>query len=166
MSTPIDYTKCRILLFRGKGLISTLIRWQTRGDYSHAAILLPDGKTVIEAWQGSGVRKKEITNWEGIDTFCIPVNLMTADQWKLAVTFAEAELGKKYDYWAIVRFVSRAVMPENDKWFCSELVYSCIKRAGLSLFARIEAWAVSPGMLNNSPYMYKTASDRSENSLP
>ena len=26
-----------ILLFKGRGIVSTLIRWQSRGQYSHAA---------------------------------------------------------------------------------------------------------------------------------
>ena len=40
----------RIALYQGKSLISLLIRWQTRSQYSHAAFLLDDG-SVIEAWQ-------------------------------------------------------------------------------------------------------------------
>lgn len=155
-----DYNNCRILLSRGRGLISTLIRWQTRGEYSHAAILYPDGETIIEAWQGDGVRKKKITDWKDVDTFA--VTNITAEQWKAAIELAEHQLGKGYDYWAIIRFISRGIMPDNDKWFCSELVMHVLRAFGVNLFLRIEPWAVSPGMLNNSPVLYRTATDRSE----
>src|SRR5580765_5957463 len=39
----------RIALYQGTSLISCLIRWQTRSQYSHAAFLLDDGR-VVEAW--------------------------------------------------------------------------------------------------------------------
>ncbi len=139
-----------VLLFRGKGIISALIRWQTRGEYSHAALLLPDGR-IVESWQGDGVRIKTLTDWKNIDRLHIPV--MSDSQWADAIAFALAEVGRGYDYWAIIRFISRRRMPENDKWFCSELVFAALAHVGVKLFERIEPWAVSPGLLAISPML-------------
>lgn len=143
-------TEPAVLLFRGRGAISTLIRWQTRGEYSHAALLLPDGQ-IVEAWQGRGVRVKRLSDWEGIDKFTVLG--MRAEQWDKAIKVALAEVGKGYDYWAIIRFISRGRMPENDSWFCSELVFSALAQAGVKLFDRIEPSAVSPGLLAISPML-------------
>jgi uncharacterized protein YycO len=139
-----------ILLFRGRGLISSLIRWQTRGEYSHAALLMPDGR-IIESWQGDGVRIKTLADWVGVDAYTVVG--MTDEQWERAFEFARSQLGRGYDYWAIVRFISRDKMPENERWFCSELVFAALAHARVAALARIEPWAVSPGLLNLSPLL-------------
>lgn len=137
-----------ILLFRGRGIISALIRWQTRSEFSHTAILMRDGR-IVESWQGDGVRVKTLTDWEGIDMFDVPG--MTDEQWDKAIAYALTQVGKGYDYWAIARFISRTRMPDNDRWFCSELVFDCIGYGGVWLFERIKGWAVPPGLISISP---------------
>lgn len=139
----------RLLLFRGHGMISSLIRWQTRSEYSHAALLLYDGATIIEAWQGAGVRKAQVTNWENIDKFEVisPVN------WPLALAFAERQIGKGYDYLQVLRFVSRRGGKLDYKWFCSELVFAAILAGGVRLLRTEEPWRISPGHLALSPLL-------------
>jgi len=46
----------KIALYRGNSFIGKAIRWQTRGIYSHASIVLPEGD-VIEAKEFCGVRR-------------------------------------------------------------------------------------------------------------
>src|SRR5688572_9599894 len=123
----------KILLFRGKGFFSTLIRWQTRSPFSHAAILLPDGVTIIESWQGEGVRKKKVTNWSDIDKFTVNVS---PEVWEKVIAFCESQVGKKYDYLQVLRFVSRRKGKDDSKWFCSELVFRGFELAGEPLLAR------------------------------
>lgn len=143
-------TGCRVLLFRGRGIISALIRWQTRSVYSHAAILMPDGN-IIESWQGEGVRTKKLTDWSNIDQF--EVVGMTREQWIYAIEFARLQIGRGYDYLGVIRFVSRKSLPANKRWFCSELVFAALKQVGVSLLERIDAGEVSPGLLANSPLL-------------
>lgn len=140
----------KLLLFHGRGIISALIRWQTRGAYSHAALLMRDGR-IVESWQGVGVRVKTLDDWTGVQAFDIPS--MTDTQWDEAIAFAVSQTGRGYDYWAIARFVSRRRMPDNNRWFCSELVFEAFKSAGVNLFDRIEPWAVSPALLGISPLL-------------
>jgi uncharacterized protein YycO len=139
-----------VLLFRGRGFISGAIRWQTRSVYSHAALLTPEGR-IVEAWQGAGVRVTDIEDWEGIDRFVIPS--MTPEQGRIAVNFALSQVGMEYDYWSVLRFVSRRSLPGNVKWFCSELVFAALRHAGVKLLDRIEPGEVSPGMLALSPLL-------------
>lgn len=146
--------RARVLLFRGRGLISGLIRFQTRSEYSHAALLMPDGR-ILESWQGAGVRVHELTDWAGIDAFS--VRGMSGDQWDQALAFAWRQLGNRYDYLSVLRFVSRRDAPENGRWFCSELVFAALAIAGVRLLARVEAAEVSPGMLAWSPLLEREA---------
>lgn len=145
---PNPFSRPAILLFRGQGVISALIRWQTRGAVSHAAILLPDGR-VLEAWQGDGVRIKTLESWKDVEAY--EIEGATELQWADAIQFAELQVGRGYDYLGIIRFISRKYLPENDRWFCSELVYKAFEVAGIKLFERINASEVSPGLLRVSP---------------
>lgn len=139
-----------VLLFKGRGIISTLIRWQSRSQYSHAALLMPDGR-IIESWQGDGVRIKTVTDWTDIEIY--DVEGMTDFQWELALDFARDLVGHGYDYKAVLRFVSRRPASDNERWFCSELVFAALEWVGVSLLARTSAAAVSPGMLALSPLL-------------
>lgn len=142
--------KPRLLLFRGRGIISWLIRWQTRSCYSHAALMLPDG-SVIEAWQGAGVRRTWLRDWTEVDVF--DIHEMTTEQWQAAIAFARCQIGKPYDYRGVLRFLSRRRKALDDRWFCSELVYKSLESAGVRLLRDVEAGEVSPGMLARSPLL-------------
>lgn len=141
----------KIALFKGNGFISKLIRWQTRGMYSHAALILNDG-TVVESREFVGVRHvPDIIRDKGeeVDIFAIDT---TPAQDSTIAAFALEQVGKKYNYVGVFRFLTRQrwSASERDKWFCSELVYSAFKHAGLSLFRETEAWEVDPEFLSRS----------------
>lgn len=144
--------KFLICLHKGKGLISKLIQWQTRSEYSHASMMMPDG-LIIEAREGKGVRalwKQEPKKGEVIDHFWIDA---TEEQIEKMVTFARSQLGKSYDYTMVLRFISRrqANRSQSEKWFCSEFVFATCMVAGINLLRTTEPWRVSPGLLALSP---------------
>jgi len=142
-----------ILLQRGRGTIATLIKWQTRSAYSHAALLFRDG-VVIESQAGHGVWKYHVSEVEGSpadwDVFVVDY----VDE-KAVRKFAEAQLGDRYDYASIVRFVTRAqaIRQDSGKWFCSELAFAAMAKGGIKVLSRIEPWEVSPEMLAISPLL-------------
>lgn len=140
----------KIALFRGNGMIGKLIKWQTRGVYSHAAFMLPDGR-FLEAREFRGVQFRKLSEWEGIDLYDVPA--MEAHEWRIALSFATQRIGEKYDWLAIARFLSRRRMRSNARWFCSELVFRACQQAGVFLLDRVEPWAVSPQMLALSPLL-------------
>lgn len=137
-----------ILLFRGRGITSSLIRWQTRGAYSHAAILMRDGR-IVESWQGDGVRVKTLKDWKDIDCFEVPG--LTSEDWDHVIGFCLDKVGEGYDYSGILRFISRRKTGTNESWFCSELVYAALRYVGINLFRDVSADEVSPGLLAISP---------------
>ncbi len=100
----------KILLCKNRGLISCLIKWQQRTDFSHAALFY-DG-WIYESNPG-GVRKTDVRgktwaeiekHWGEIAVLDVPV---TAAQENEIMNFMEAQLGKGYDYTMVVRFVTR-----------------------------------------------------------
>ena len=149
-----------ILQYKGTGLVSKLIQKQTRSPYSHTAIEFSDGK-IIEAWRTGGERfwhgcVRWITNpWDGhaedtvIDSYRIDGYVDEA----AARAFAEHQIGHRYDFTSVMRFVSRRNAPANDKWFCSELALSIIESGGLDLLHGNPS-RMSPRDVVLSPLLY------------
>ena len=143
----------KILAYCGTSWPSLLIRLQTRSRYSHVAVEMDDG-TVIEAWAFIGVRHvadKFEAHKAGtvIESFEI-----TGDCDQAAVaSFLRSQLGKKYDYRSLVRFITRRNTRLDDKWFCSELVLEAFRRGGLELLMRIPASHATPRDIIISPFL-------------
>lgn len=149
---PLQLT---IALHLGRGLLSRLIRWQTRSPYSHASLLLPDG-LCIEAREGIGVRALpglHVPAGELVDLF--RVEGVTPAQVEAIAEFARRQLGKPYDYTMVARFITRRQesRASQGKWFCSELVFAACQQAGLRLLRDTDPWEVSPGLLARSPLL-------------
>ena len=145
----------RILGYRGKSWISKVIRWQTRSKYSHIAIELHDG-SVVEAWHIGGVAHNRSfrsvhTKGTKVDVFAIEG---MSDLYESAVrAFLMKQVGKKYDFGSIAKFLSRRAERHDNKWFCSELAMEGIAAGGVDLLKRIPASHVSPGQLVTSPLL-------------
>lgn len=143
----------RVVLFRPTSLIGRLIAWQTRNEYSHAALLFDDG-TLYEALEFNGVRK--VPDWqpgaELVDIFEVSVDSDQAMR-----EWLEKQVGKEYDYRSVIRFITRKQEDRKDsgRWFCSELVFAALKKGGAQVLERIEPWAVSPALLSYSPFLRK-----------
>lgn len=140
--------KCHVILYRGNDLLAKAIKWQTRSEYCHAAVATQD--RIYEATGKKNVVRRRMIkreDYEQGDWFAIEV-----PDYEKMEAFLEAQLGKKYDYTMIARFLSRrqATRRSKNRWFCSELVFAALLRGGARLFERIEPWQVSPGMLSYS----------------
>jgi uncharacterized protein YycO len=151
-------------LHKGTGLFSRLIRWQTRSPYSHASVWFyeaadPDGGVVIESMEGVGVRSIPAIGYRDarqsgtIMLYRVPS--LTDGQIAKIRSFMEGQIGLKYDWAAVFKFVTRRKHAHDDKWFCSELVFAAFKEAGVTLLNGTEAWAVWPGQLAHSPLVVR-----------
>ena len=143
-----------ILLYKGKSWISKAIRWQTFGPYSHAAWWLRDG-TVVEAWHKGGVQHVDSpatlhSPGTEIDVFSIK-GISLDDEWCIEQHLKE-EIGAGYDFAPVLRgFTLRLNRDNPDKWFCSELVFSKVRKQGIDLLREVPAWKVHPALLSYSP---------------
>jgi uncharacterized protein YycO len=145
----------KILLFKGRGMVSRMIRWQTNGEYSHVAIQRPDGR-IVEAWhKPAKVRlRSRLDDWEGVECY----ELVGIDPEKLddALVWLNAQIGKKYDFGGVLRFLSRRRKQKDDKWFCSELGFEFAKRCGVDLLQNITLAQVSPTVMAFSPLLIRS----------
>lgn len=149
----------KVLQYRGRGVVSKLIQWQTRSKYSHTAIQFSDG-AVYEAWHTGGkwwwhgsVRKLD-SPFDGhspgtiIDVYTItePVNEEKARE------YAESQLGKRYDFGAVARFISRRNEPSDEKLFCSEYGLNIVA-AGMLMLLKGSYAHYSPRDVVLSPHL-------------
>ena len=140
-----------ICLHRGSGFIGSLIKWQTRGKYSHASILITP-KEIVESREFKGVRMVDIYEKDKIDFFHVQAN---PSQQEKILKFLESISTKKYDYRQVFRFITRMreAKGTQDKYFCSELVFDSLQQAGIDLFINTEGWEVSPHLISRSPIL-------------
>lgn len=147
----------KIALYQGTDPVSMLIRWQTRSQYSHSALLTDNGE-VIEATmrpfpRGSVARVAGLNaqHAEGtkVDIFesLAAHDEMKSDKW------LEQQIGKRYDYRSVFRFMTRVPADENQAYYCSELVFGYFQAGDLNLLERIEAHNVRPCDLAYSPFL-------------
>lgn len=123
----------KILQYRGRSLISRAIRLQTRSIYSHSGILLDTGQ-VFEAWHIGGVLLSK--NMTSVHSPHTKVDVFSVDDYydeRRILAYMQRQLGKKYDYGSVARFLTRRKGKANHKWFCSELVAAAFKEGGLDL---------------------------------
>lgn len=144
----------KLNLHRGSSFVSKLILWQTRGQFSHASITLRDGR-VVESREFIGVRVLPSLDprvGETITTYEVPTTDRQAEEIE---RFLLSQVGKKYDYVSLIRFLDRTPIAHWDKtkWFCSELAFEAFRTAGIVLLQNIKAWAVSPEILGLAPGM-------------
>jgi hypothetical protein len=162
-----------IAQYHGKSMLSKMIRWQQRSEISHTAVMLASGLTeavissgmsdwlaqctLYEAWgsvmppRGSIYKRRGIAEGHTPNTK-IDLYTVTCDGFK-AHDFLEEQVGKKYDFRALISFLTRRDRQREDAWICSELGFMAALQGGTRLLERIEAYAVSPGLLNLSPVM-------------
>ncbi len=148
-----------LLAYRGRSLISKAIRWQTRSVYSHVALEDLNG-TVYEAWHVGGVRKLGSLQHghapgTKIDRFAI---IPVLDDMAVR-SFLLEQLGKKYDYRSVFRFLTRRECAADDRWFCSELVAYALNLGGVQLQSRIPSSKLSPRDVCMSPVLVLVGKD-------
>jgi hypothetical protein len=147
-----------IALYHGISGISRAIRFVNWSDYSHAAWITSEG-SCIEAWITSAWRLKgkvmesprfdtNHTKGTKVDYFAIPT--MTPEQERQITFYMRTCVGQRYDFGGVLKFLSRTPGEPNDRWFCSEVIFSACESAKIWLL-RLPAWKVFPGMLAYSP---------------
>lgn len=103
------------------GIESSFIRWWTWGQWSHVDYVMPGGQSFLGARLNGGVQIRPFD-------YCTPKNQMTAEFWMPAANAQKwqdalvSQLGKPYDWLAIVGIGVRRDWRNSKKWFCSELI--------------------------------------------
>jgi len=140
-----------VLGYKGKSLISRIIRWQTRSEYSHVSIEI-DGEN-YEAWK-DGVISRKWDQGHAAGTEVVVFEPQGEIVEGLILKALKYQLGKKYDYKSVIRFLSRRKAQLDDRWFCSELVAWSLAYGGLIL-QNMPCSYLSPRDICMSPMLKK-----------
>ena len=101
-----------------KGFTSRMIQWFTWSDFSHVDFLLRDGRFLGARLEG-GV---QIRPHDYITPSVFKYAYVEVDDPRKVYGWATSQLGKPYDWRAILGFLPREDWHEPGHWFCSELV--------------------------------------------
>lgn len=157
-----------VLLFKGKGWLSEIIKWKTGSAYSHAGLVAwwNDRLMVLEA-VGAGVRATPISynlkKYEGgIDYFRCTEELADNTRGEM-VKFAQEQLGKEYDlkrlFGFFLKLMKNAPLEQNETatvpgtFFCSEYVAEVYERVGCDLDLERSSQYTSPDKIASSEKM-------------
>lgn len=161
--TPTGRNIAITFLFYGAASpISAAIRWQTRSQYSHVAILLPPGihpditvPTVIEAREFRGVIRRPLD--EADQRAAAYVAYYPDILARRATDWLFDQVDKPYDYTMVLRFLTRRqeTRRSTGKWFCSELAFAYAAKLGIAPLSETQPWEASPGLLARSPLLFR-----------
>lgn len=120
---------------------SLLIRAFTWSRWSHCAII--DGDDVIESKIPQGVIRRPLR--EFIKN-CSEYKIVTfqVESRDAVIKAANSQLGKPYDYFAVIGMVFRRDWQDKNRWFCSEFVVYALSEGGYTVFRKERLSRVTP----------------------
>ncbi|MDO5940654.1 YiiX/YebB-like N1pC/P60 family cysteine hydrolase [Burkholderia cepacia] len=120
------------LLFSTDALpVSWVIRAFTWSTWSHVALV--DGDHVIESMPGCGVRRVPLADALR-DTGRHELVTMPTNRQVQVLSAAASQIGRPYDYGAVLGIGLHRDWQQDDAWFCSELIAWAFQQAGEPLY--------------------------------
>lgn len=133
----------KILAVSNYSLGAMIIKIFTFSKWNHVAICFNDDY-VIDSTLLSGVRLKPLSEFKKFYHNYEEIPIELPDQ-AAAEDFALKQLGKKYDWTALLGIVfQRRVWEESDKWFCSELVEAILSAGGKLRWRAVAGLSILP----------------------
>ncbi len=136
--------KIGLLFSTTKNVFGFAIRTATWSDWSHVSIV--DGTYVIEAVAPHGVRRATLDSVLKSYTRHELCYFPCMDAGKI-IKAAMSQIGKPYDYTAVLGIGIHRDWQEKDSWFCSELAAWSFDAAGEPLFRAEVMRRVTPNHL-------------------
>lgn len=122
----------RILLFNNSGLLSRLIKMQTRCQFSHVGYHLGAGH-VVEAWPPR-VRIHHYNNLSNARAFVIR-GASAHDHYEIGRRM-KIRVGCLYDFRSVIRFLAWQKDSFDENWFCFELMHFAMRMQGFPISAQ------------------------------
>lgn len=142
-----------ILFTARPGKLSSVIRFATGGEVSHAMICVQHGSFIDSTKDGVQARNLQRELFED-DELAFHFRLKAKPDHNVLnqiLDFARAEIGSRYSTIEAARAVARLRKPRLKRQFCSRLVARVFKLAGIDLVA--DADYCSPEDLRRSPLL-------------
>lgn len=133
--------------------LSTIIKMVTFSNYSHVELQINDICYGVNLNKGVHERTEQefFSCYDTVETFSI--KYMTDRKEAIIKEFMDNAVGAKYDYKSmmLLGLTHRKFSEDNDKWFCSEIIYTAFRKAKLSLINfYMKPERVTPGDLHKS----------------
>lgn len=139
----------RLQFSRQDDPISSLIAWLGCAPFSHTDIILPDGQLLGARSDRVGgkppgvqIRPPGYVKFAAKVVFTIPC---TDAQEGAFLDFAHKQVGKPYDKWAILGFITGRDWRDESAWFCDELVVRCAEVSTIMPYVYMAVWKITPG---------------------
>jgi len=165
----LEAQKIRVAFYRGKGgWLHKFIRWWTKSPYSHAELILPDGKTwvSISPFLTSRVAPRikyrvDHNDWDYLVfelNWREPVQKYQLDQ---LYKFIDSTQGSKYDWTGMIMSqLCPFLIKRRNKWYCSEWIAHALVNSRIVMWDDIHLYDtpdLSPGKLYVLLQEYKIA---------
>jgi len=125
------------------GIFTFFVRWAQYGFWpSHVEAVMPDGNLLGATFLGGGVvsRPPDYDAGKFSQEYFLQLDA-TPEQEASFYEFLRAQLGKKYDWTAIVSFLFPwRDWQEDDSWECSELQSAALSHCGVFRPKLIVGW--------------------------
>lgn len=133
----------QVLLVRAHSVGSFAIRARLWENWSHAAVVLPNGEVIDSTFKAGGVRLRKLSDVMDHASAAKVITLNVPNE-ERALSFLHQQLGKPYDWRAILGWItSDRDWADDSAWFCFELVAAAAKAGGLDKWSdlkRVTGW--------------------------
>ena len=126
---------------------SRLIAWFTQGSFSHVEFVTPWG-TALGARLKGGVRERPLDYIGSRPCVYLEVRCVRAHE---VIDRALSQVGKPYDWLAIIGFVFARNWQDTKRWFCSELCTWAFLISGVHVLRTDHVNKITPDGLALSP---------------
>lgn len=149
----MTFEKADLIFTTSSSLFSEIVKWHTQGIWSHVMLATGEGDDVITA-DAEGVVLRAMRPEEKKNFACLfyPPRLFREDGKKI-IDWACSQVGKGYDFLGLASFAIDTDVNDEDRWFCSEIVFMAYLQAEIELQRRIEHAFVTPRDLWISPLL-------------
>lgn len=146
--TPIPRLRpADVLLYRGGGIFSAIIRVKTWSHYSHCEV--NDGRGVsVASRDGKGVGRYA----HRADGLSVVLRPYADFRLEAARAWFETVDGQGYDWLGLLAFSSAKLQgKDNGRMFCSEFTTRYLRAGGIDPFRGYDADGIAPGEFVKSP---------------
>ena len=148
-----DFMPGDVLLYRGDGLLSQIIRLKTWSDVSHAELYVKPGFTVTAKLLG-GVNYYPVGDAAGLVYVYRPRSSLLFNADRAGWMFDKFMRGQRYDTFGLVSAFYAAKSGARDRAFCSETVTRVLRYGGIEPFAPdFDADHVAPAQFKQTPVL-------------
>lgn len=146
--------KFDLIFYKGKNIISKIIRLISKSDYTHVALYLGDFHVVETDFMLNLSVRHIIYKRKDYDVY--RVENITAKQREKLEEFINMTISSHYDYKLVMShfsnyFFDNKIRGSKNKFDCSEWIDLAFKYAGIDLLPSYNKSTVTPADLSKSP---------------